>query len=125
MKKYLSGLVPACVCLLLAACLISPQYAAADPPGDLTLTYNLQTQTLTVTITHPSTFTGLHYINQVKINKNNVLVAKNDYKSQPGKKSFVYTYKIPAVPDDILEVIANCNIQGSKTATLKAVKNGN
>ncbi|MBP1710428.1 MAG: putative rane protein [Deltaproteobacteria bacterium] len=125
MKKYFSGHVSVCACLLLAVCLMTPQYAAADPPQDLILTYNLQKQTLTVTITHPSSFTGLHYVNQVKINKNNVLVEKNDYKSQPDKKSFVYTYKIPAVPNDILEVTANCNIQGSKTATLKVVKDEN
>ena len=122
MKKNLSGLVFVCVFLFLAVCLITPQYAAADPPRDITLIYNLQTQTLTVTVTHPSTFTGLHYINQVKISKNNVLVEKNDYKSQTDKKGFVYTYKIPAAPNDILEVTASCNIQGSKTATLKVVK---
>jgi len=54
--------------------------------------------------------------------QNNVLVEKNDYKSQTDKKGFVYTYKIPAVPNDIFEVTANCNIQGEKTATLKVVK---
>ncbi|MDD4357246.1 MAG: hypothetical protein PHN98_08340 [Smithellaceae bacterium] len=125
MKKCLLGLLYVCVCFLLGVGLITPQYVTADPPQNLTLTYNLQTQTLTVTITHPSTFTGFHYINQVKINKNNVLVEKNDYKSQTGKKSFVYTYNIPAAPNDILEVTANCNIQGSKTATLKVVKDEN
>ena len=122
MKKNLSGLVFVCVFLFLAACLATPQYAAADPPRDITLIYNLQTQTLTVTITHPSTFIGLHYINQLKISKNNVLVEKNDYKSQTDKNGFVYTYKIPAAPNDILEVTASCNIQGSKTVTLKVVK---
>lgn len=122
MKNNLSSIVFVCVFLFLAACLATPQYAAADPPRDITLIYNLQTQILTVTITHPSTFTSMHYINQVKISKNNVLVEKNDYKSQTDKKGFVYTYKIPAAPNDILEVTASCNIQGSKTATLKVVK---
>lgn len=41
----------------------------ADPPQNIMLIYNLQTRTLTITITHPSFFTGLHYINQIKINK--------------------------------------------------------
>lgn len=122
MKKNLSGLVFVCVFLFLAVCLTTPQYAAADPPRDITLIYNLQTQTLTVTVTHPSTFTGLHYINEVKISKNNVLVEKNDHKSQTDKKGLLYTYKIPAAPNDIFEVTASCNIQGSKTATLKVVK---
>jgi len=123
MKKYLSGLLIVCVWTL-AICISLPQYACADPPEDGLLSYNLQAQTLTVTITHKSSFTGMHYIKQVKINKNNELAQKNDYTSQPGKTSFVYTYKIPAVANDALEVTASCNIRGMKTATLK-VEPGN
>ena len=69
MKKYYSSLVLICICLM-AACLL-PQYAHADAPQDLALSYNMQTQTLTVTITHKSFFTGTHYIKQVEIKKNN------------------------------------------------------
>jgi len=117
MKKYYSSLVLICICLM-AACLL-PQYAHADAPQDLALSYNMQTQTLTVTITHKSFFTGTHYIKQVEIKKNNEPAGKNDYTSQPGKTTFVYTYQIPAAVNDILEVTASCNIQGKKTATLK------
>lgn len=103
---------------LLAACLILPQYAYADPPKDVVLDYNLQTQTLTVTITHKSTFTGMHYIKQVEIKKNDKLAGNNEYTSQPGKTTFAYTYNIPAALNDVMEVTATCNIQGKKTTTL-------
>ena len=63
-------MLPMCAWLL-AACLFLSPYAYADPPQDVVLSYNIQAQTLTVTITHPSSFTGLHYIKQVKIMKNN------------------------------------------------------
>lgn len=118
MKKYLSMMIPMCAWLL-AACLFLSPYAYADPPQDVVLSYNIQAQTLTVTITHPSSFTGFHYIKQVKILKNNELVENNDYKSQASKTTFVYTYKVPAAANDVLEVIATCNLQGKKTATLK------
>jgi desulfoferrodoxin (superoxide reductase-like protein) len=105
--------------LLLTVCLFAPQQAMAHPPEDLVLSYDVPGQTLTVTITHPSTFTGLHYIKQVTVKKNNEPSVKNDYKSQVGKTSVTYTYPIPAADNDVLEVTATCNIQGSKTATLK------
>lgn len=105
--------------LVLTACLLTPHQALANPPEALVLSYDMPGQTLSVTITHPSAFTGLHYINQVAVKKNNEPIGKNEYKSQAGKTSFTYTYPIPAMENDVLDVTASCNIQGSKTATLK------
>jgi len=121
MKKYFSYNVLIGVCLM-AVCLLLPQYACADAPQNLTLNYQVKTQTLTVTIIHPSPFTGMHYIKQVEIKKNNEAAVKNDYTSQPGKASFSYAYNVPAAIGDILEVTVICNIQGKKTATLKIVE---
>jgi hypothetical protein len=53
------------------------------------------------------------------------LAEKNDYRSQASKTTFVYTYKVPAAVNDILEVTATCNIQGKKTATLKVAQEKN
>jgi hypothetical protein len=106
-------------CLMLAgACLLAPQYAYADPPQDVALSYSVPEQTLTVGITHKSPFTGMHYIKQVDIRKNNGQMDTKTYTSQPDKKSFAYTYKIPATANDTLEVTATCNIRGSKTVPL-------
>ncbi len=119
MKKYFMGSAFVCSCLL-AVFLLLPQPVYADPPEDVALNYNMKTQTLTVTITHKSSFTSFHYVKQVEIKKNNEPAGKSDYyTSQPGKVSFVYTYKVPAAVNDILEVTAICNVQGKKTATLK------
>ena len=111
------------LCLLLyflwfATGLVLPAQVFADPPQDVVLSYNLQTQTLTVTITHNSLFTGMHYVKQIEIKKNNEPVSKNDYKSQPDGTTFVYTYNIPAAENSVFDVTASCNIFGKKTATL-------
>ncbi len=117
MKKHLWNV--ALMVVWLAAALLLPQQAAADPPQDLSLNYDMKTQTLSVSITHKSTFTGFHYIKQVQIKRNDELFETRKYDSQTGKTTFVYTYKVPAKPNDLLEVTAICNVQGQKTATLK------
>jgi len=111
--------------LLLALCCIAPSNGWADPPQDISLSYDPATQMLTANITHKSTFTGLHYVKQVEIRKNNQLVSKNEYASQPGKTTFSRNYNIPATENDLLEVNAFCNIQGQKTATLKVERKKN
>lgn len=99
--------------------LIVPGQALADPPQNLALRFDAKNQILTVNIAHASTFTSLHYIKRVTVMKNNQEIKKTEYTSQPDKTSFSYTYQIPAAENDVLEVTAACNIQGSKTATLK------
>lgn len=118
MKKQSILSVTMCF-LVIAICLLTSGPVKADPPQDLSLRYDPATQTLSVTITHPSTFTGLHYIKRVEIKKNNQPVGKNDYTSQPGKKTFSYPFNVQAVENDLLEVTVFCNIQGQKAATLK------
>lgn len=117
MKKHLWNVT--LIVVWLAAGLLLPQQTCADPPQDLSLRYDTKAQTLSVSITHKSTFTGFHYIKQVQIKRNDEPFGIQKYDSQTGKTTFVYTYKVPAKPNDLLEVTANCNIQGQKTATLK------
>ena len=99
-------------------CLLSPGLTYADPPQDVTLTYNSETQSLTVTVTHKTTFAGFHYVKQLEIRKNGEAVKTSNFKSQPDKPAFTQTYAIPAIPGDKFEVNAICNLQGNKTATL-------
>jgi hypothetical protein len=117
MKKHLLSLT--LIFVWMAAVLLLPQQACADPPQDLLLSYDMKAETLSVSITHKSTFTGFHYIKQVQIKRNDEPFETQKYESQPGKKTFIYTYKVPAKPNDLLEVTATCNVQGRKTATLK------
>jgi hypothetical protein len=97
--------------------IVYPQSAFADPPQDVKLGYDSNSQTLTVTITHKSSF-GFHYVKSVEIKKNGIAVSTNTYDSQPDPATFTYTYKVPAVKGDTLEATANCSLSGSKTATL-------
>jgi hypothetical protein len=97
---------------------LQPQMAIADPPQDVKLAYDSNSQTLTVTITHKSSFPGFHYIKSVDIKKNGMAVTTSTYERQPDEATFTYTYKVAADKGDALEVTANCSLAGSKTATL-------
>jgi hypothetical protein len=104
--------------LALLVCAFS-QPAFANPPQDVKLAYDANSQTLSVTITHKSSFTKSHYIKKVEIKKNGALLSDNTYENQPDPETFTYTYKLPAKEGDTLEVTATCSIVGHKTATLK------
>ncbi len=97
---------------------LQPQTALADPPQDVKLAYDLNSQTLTVTITHKSSFPGFHYIKSVEIKKNGVAVSANTYDKQPDQPTFTYTYKVAAAKGDSLEVTVICSLSGSKSATM-------
>jgi hypothetical protein len=101
---------------------VQPQIALADPPQDIKIAYDSNSQTLTVTITHKSSFPGFHYIKSVDIKKNGMAVSANTYDKQPDQPTFVYTYKVAADKGDILEVTVNCSLSGNKSATLDVRK---
>jgi desulfoferrodoxin (superoxide reductase-like protein) len=92
-----------------------PMAAYAHPPKELKIVYTMTSQKLEVTVTHDSSFTGYHYINKIEIKKNGESVGVHNYKSQPTKSEFTYTYDVPAAQGDVLEVTAECKISGSKT----------
>ena len=90
----------------------------AHPPVDMSLEYNINTDSLIVTITHETPAPDLHYINKVDIKKNDVLFLSQEYDSQPTNDVFSYTYYPEASFGDEIKVTAYCNIQGSITRTL-------
>jgi len=92
--------------------------AYAHPPQDVGIAYDLNAQTLTVTITHKSGF-GFHYINSVVIKKNGVVVSTNKYDKQPDPATFSYTYQVAAGKGDTIEATVICNISGTKATTLE------
>ena len=101
---------------------LSPITAYAHPPKDVTLVYNSASQTLEVTIAHQSASPSWHYIKKVEITKNGKSIGIYEYKSQPDKSPFVYSYTAPGALDEVLEVTATCNIYGSKTVKLTVGK---
>jgi hypothetical protein len=106
-----------CILVLLCSVLICaiPTPVHANAPSALTVSYNLETQALQVTITHPVGDTVTHYIYTVEIKKNGVVYNTTTYTSQPAPNSFTYTYHVNATTGDTLEVTALCIQGGSKT----------
>ncbi len=105
------------VVLTLLATMFSSM-AIAHPPQDMVLDYDINTETLSVTITHISPAPTVHYINKVEIKRNDELIITEKYDSQPTSSEFAYEYDVQAVVDDELTVIAYCSIQGSITQSL-------
>lgn len=116
--KEISTFIFGAVLVFLMFYCVYPPLTYANPPQDVKLGYASNSQTLTVTIIHESSFTGFHYIKSVEIKKNGIVVSTNTYDSQPDPATFTYTYKVSAAKGDTLEVTATCSLFGSKTATL-------
>jgi len=116
--KEISTFIFGAVFIFLIFYCVFPPLTYADPPQDVKLGYASNSQTLTVTITHKSSFTGFHYVKSLEIKKNGVVVSANTYESQPDPATFIYNYKVSAAKGDVLEVTASCSLSGNKTATL-------
>ncbi len=114
-SKYLQ--VTFFVLLIFLFMCFSPQLSYSTAPKSVDLTYDMNTQTLSVKIDHYSLAPGSHYIESVEIKKNGTSLSMNKYDKQPTDSVFTYTYKIPAVKGDVFEVTATCNLWGSKTVT--------
>jgi hypothetical protein len=112
----------ACGLILFAVCFIYPQISLANPPKNVQLSYDSNSQMLEVTITHKSPFPNVHYIKIVEIKNNGNIVSTNKYKNQPDKATFAYSYKVPAKAGETIEVKASCSIYGSKTINLTVQK---
>ena len=108
--------------MFFAVCLVYPQTSMAHPPQDVQLSYDSNSQMLSVTITHKSPFPGTHYIKSVEIKKNGNVMSINKYENQPDQATFTYSYKVAAANAEILEVKASCSLFGSKTGMLTVGK---
>ena len=105
---------PAILLLAVAAtlCLLAMP-ALANAPSDIHMDYDKSTAQLTVTITHPVADPATHYIENIKINKNGLIVIDNDYKNQPASDTFSYTYPVTVSGGDTIRVTARCVLGGS------------
>jgi hypothetical protein len=120
--SVISTLVLSLLLFVLMFFCFSPCVSYADAPQDLKIEYDSGTQTLAVTITHKSSFPGIHHIKTVEIKKNAAVISTTNYDTQPGKSPFTYTYKVAAAEGDKLEVTTTCNMSGSKTGTITVSK---
>ena len=107
-----SGSLPVLVILLMAAVfLILP--AAAHNPSDIAISYDPGAEKLSVTITHPVDDPASHFVNKVRVQQNGRTISDPDYKSQPDKNTFTYTYDVRALPGDTFWVLTTCNRGGT------------
>jgi hypothetical protein len=99
--------IPAILVLTVTICfLILP--VTAHAPSGISIANNPDMHKISVTITHPVDDPKTHYIQRVHVKLNGNVISDPDYKSQPGKNSFTYTYDAAANPGDTVWVIATC-----------------
>jgi len=122
MIRFKNDKVFICVLILFAVCFMYPQASFANPPQDLKLSYDSQSQILAVTITHKSPFPNFHYIKSVEIKKNGNVGSTNKYENQPDQAAFTYSYNVSAAAGETLEATASCSLYGSKTINLTVGK---
>ncbi|MCK5297367.1 MAG: hypothetical protein KAJ76_00575 [Candidatus Heimdallarchaeota archaeon] len=109
--------------ILLIGLSINSTKITGHSPSNLTLEYGFFDQELTVLLVHSVADSNSHYIIDVDIWKNDVLVNSTSYTSQPTNSIFSYTYNISATVGDILEVTTECNQGGTKTEQITVTDN--
>jgi len=92
--------------------------AAAHPPSRMQLTYQEQTGELEVDISHDVADPATHFVQEVVIRKNGVVLSEEKYTSQPSGDLFTYRYQVVLSPGDEVTAGADCNLFGSVTARL-------
>ncbi|MDG6220226.1 MAG: S8 family serine peptidase, partial [Candidatus Thermoplasmatota archaeon] len=110
--------------LLLASCFLAPHASvdvSAHAPESMVLEYDLENQTLAVTITHVVANVNNHYIERVSVRRNGVLWVERTYNSQPSRTTFTYVYSVTGNPGDFLHVTAYCSVEGSIVESLTVV----
>ena len=95
---------------------------AAHPPSDMTLSYDIYTNTLTVTVTH-SPHNQYHYVESITVFKNGVEYLSEEYESQ-SESPESYEFQVMAVDGDNLSATAVCNLYGdiSEEITVRGPK---
>ena len=107
-----SRCVPVIAVLLMAAVLLALPASAHSPSG-IQVSYDPGSEKLSVIIRHPVDDPTTHYVKKVQVRQNGRTISDPDYKSQPDKNTFTYTYDVKAAPGDTIWVLATCNQGGS------------
>ncbi len=105
------------ILLILSACTAIAPVAEAHPPSEMELSYDLENQTLTVTVTHVTIEPQSHRVYLVEMEKNGELYLDRGYDEQPDN-TFTDTYNVEAQVGDVLTVTAYCSLYGSVTKSL-------
>jgi hypothetical protein len=114
--KYSPSLIRIRILLpVLAAVVMACLFAVpvlAHSPTHMVLSFDPDSDKLSVTITHPVDDPTTHYVTGVQVLVNGIIVSDPQYKSQPTKDTFTYTYDVSGRPGDSIRVIAPCVLGG-------------
>ena len=103
--------------LLLTATFLAPSPSHATAPSVVEPSYDVAAKTLSVKIRHWSLANSLHYVKFVEVKVNGTVLLTTPYDRQSATE-YTYTYNVAAVPGDVIEVTARCNLWGSRTVGL-------
>lgn len=106
---------------ILLAFLASAAPVAAHAPSSMELEYNTDSQALEVILTHNVSDPYTHYVLRIEIKKNGQSFETEKFAYQPTDSTFFYVFDVPAEEGDLLEVTADCNLEGSITGDLKVI----
>jgi hypothetical protein len=93
--------------------------AQATPPGDVTLAYDLEKQTVTASGPHPTQDMSEHYIRRFEISKNNLESKTYYFPKQATASEFKEALPVADLKaGDYIYVKVSCSEGGSKEASL-------
>ncbi|MHA2324302.1 MAG: hypothetical protein ACXACB_02795, partial [Promethearchaeota archaeon] len=100
---------------------LNPPKIRAHAANSMNLTYDYNTQTLSVTITHNVANPSTHYIQTVTIRVNGTIDTTEVYTDQPTTNTYVYQYNITAGHGATIQVTSVCNISGTLSRSLTVI----
>jgi ribosomal protein S17 len=104
--------------IILTAVFLSFNSASAHDPSSLNLSYDLSSQTLSVSVGHYTYDKTIDYIDSVEVKINGKPYNIYNYTSQYTKTMASFSYKIEARTGDLIEVTATSKTGGSKTSSI-------
>jgi hypothetical protein len=104
--------------IILAAVFLSFNTASAHEPSSVNLSYDLSSQTLSVTVGHYTYDVTIDYIDSVEVKINGKPNNIFNYTSQKDKNMASFSYEIEAKAGDLIEVTATSKMGGSKTSSI-------
>ena len=108
------------ICLMLGFCLLefnTSSSAEANPPQRIELSYNQETQILTIRVYHVSQRTRTHYIRRIVVSRNDEPVTEDLFPSQ-NPWGIEHQVKVETKSGDVLTVKATCSDVGMKEESL-------
>ncbi|MFW3146828.1 MAG: FeoB-associated Cys-rich membrane protein [Thermoplasmatota archaeon] len=121
--RMMTSLMIVALMSLMVLCLMDDAEVEAHNAEDVQLDYYYTRQVLNVTITHPVRLVELstHYIDEVAVSKNGVVIIDETYDSQPSRDTFSYEYPVEAEDGDVLEVYVHCSWVPEGTGTTESI----